>query len=70
MINAIINTENKTIIIKQDFTISELIELLKELNIWDYKITVEKEIIISDVNPSPWIYRWWEVQDIHHPIMY
>lgn len=33
MINAIINTENKTIVIKQDFTISELIELLKELNI-------------------------------------
>ncbi len=73
MIRTLIDTANKTVIVKQEFLIDELMEVLQHHNAWDYKIVIEKEVIkeyppvyVPYTQPSK---PWWEV-DLHNPIMY
>lgn len=44
----LIDTENQTITVKQEFLIDELIALMKDLNIWNYKVIMD--IVYDDIN--------------------
>jgi hypothetical protein len=71
MLKTLIDTENKTVIVKQEFLIDELMGVLQQHNAWDYKIIIEKEIVkeyppINVPFSQPCIKPWWE----QYPIMY
>ena len=48
-----INTIDKTIIIKSEFQLPELTEVVQLYNLWDYKIIMDKEIIYGNLVTQP-----------------
>ena len=45
MLKTLIDTETKTVTVKQEFLIDELLEVLKYHNVLDYKIILEIQIV-------------------------
>ena len=59
MLKTLIDTETKTVTVKQEFLIDELLEVLKYHNVLDYKIILEIQIVkeyspISVPYSQPW----------------
>ena len=55
-----INTIDKTIIIKSEFQLPELTEVVQLYNLWDYKIIMDKKLdyIFHPTDPVPNVDPW------------
>lgn len=55
-----INTIDKTVIVKSEFQLYELTDVIQTYNLWDYKIIMDKkqDYIFHPVDPIPNVNPW------------